>query len=103
VQPAWGPRTAAYSSAMRRTTQLPDLGREARERLADEVIETYVSWREACAAVDRTYADWCRSRRGERRLAHAVHIAAVDREESAAHTHREAVERAGRELASVRR
>jgi predicted lipoprotein len=89
---------------MRRTTQLADPGREARERLADEVIETYVSWREACAAVDQTYADWCRSPRGERRLAHAVHVAAVDREESAAHTHREAVERVGRRLASsVRR
>ena len=34
----------------RMTTQPPDLGRTARERLADEVIETYVSWREECAA-----------------------------------------------------
>jgi hypothetical protein len=42
----------------RMTTQPPDLGRAARERLADEVIETYVSWREACVAVERTYADW---------------------------------------------
>jgi hypothetical protein len=88
---------------MRRTTQLPDLARAARERLADEVIETYVTWREACAAVDHTYADWCRSPRGQRRLAHAVHVAAVDREESAAQTHREAVERVGRELAGARR
>jgi hypothetical protein len=83
---------------MRRTPQIPDLARSARERLADEVIETYVSWREACAAVERTYADWGRSRRGERRNAHAVHVAALDREQCAAQTHREAVERVGREL-----
>jgi hypothetical protein len=88
---------------MRRSPQPPDLAREARERLADEVIETYVSWREACAGVSRTYAEWCRSRRGERRLAHAVHLAALDREGCAAQTHREAVERVGRELAAQAR
>ena len=84
----------------RMTTQPPELGRAARERLADEVIETYVSWREACAAVERTYADWCRTARGERRLAHAVHVAALDREECAADAHREAVERVVRESAA---
>jgi hypothetical protein len=83
----------------RMTTQPPDLGRAARERLADEVIETYVYWRETCVAVERTYADWCRTPRRERRLAHAVHVSALDREECAAHAHREAVERVGRESA----
>jgi hypothetical protein len=84
----------------RMTTEPPDLGRAARERLADEVIETYVSWREARAAVERTYAQWCRTPLGERRLAHAVHISALDREECAAHAHREAVERVVRGSAS---
>jgi hypothetical protein len=76
----------------RMTTQTAAPGRAVRERLADEVIETYVSWREACLAVQRTYADWCRTKRYDRRLAHAVHVAALDREETAAEAHREAVE-----------
>jgi hypothetical protein len=76
-----------------------DFARAARERLADDVIEAYVCWREACEAVARSYADWCHAARGERRLGHAVHLAAVDREECAAQAYRDAVERAGRELA----
>jgi predicted lipoprotein len=76
----------------RMTTQSPAPGHAVRERLADEVIETYVSWREACVAVERSYADWCRAPRDDRRLAHAVHVAALDREESAAEAYREAVE-----------
>jgi hypothetical protein len=75
------------------------LARDPRERLADDVIEAYVSWREACEVVARTYADWCDAARGERRLGHAVHLAAVDREECAARMYRDVVERAGRELA----
>jgi hypothetical protein len=85
----------------RMTTQPPALGRAVRERLVDEVIETYVSWREACVAVERTYADWCRTPRGERWLAHAAHVAELDREECAAHAHRETVERAVRESAGT--
>lgn len=83
------------------TTQPPALGRAVRERLVNEVIETYVSWREACVAVERTYADWCRTPRGERWLAHAAHVAELDREECAAHAHRETVERAVRESAGT--
>jgi hypothetical protein len=79
------------------TTQSPDLGRAVRESLADDVIETYVAWREASIAVERTYADWCRAPRGERRLAHAVHLSALDREECNAHAHRDAVGRVVRE------
>jgi hypothetical protein len=73
-----------------------DLVRSARDRLADEAIETYVCWREACAAVERAYAGWQAAPRGERRLAHAAHVAALDREERAAQDHREAVERVSR-------
>ena len=78
---------------MGRLHESPDLTRTARERLADEVVETYVCWREASAAVDRTYTDWSCAARGDRRLAHAAHGAALDREESAARAHREAIER----------
>jgi hypothetical protein len=85
---------------MRRSPE-HDLAREARERLADEVIETYVSWREACVAVRRTYAEWSGAPRGERRLAHAAHVAALDREGCAARTHGDAVERVRRETATA--
>ena len=74
------------------TTQPPAPARAVHERLADEVIETYVSWREASVAVERSYADWYRTSRDDRRLAHAVHVAALDREERAAEAYREAVE-----------
>jgi hypothetical protein len=80
-----------------------DFSRLARERLGDEVIETYVSWREACAGVDRSYADWRMTARDDRRLAHAVHVAALDREECAAQAHRDAIERIGREISAGRR
>jgi hypothetical protein len=83
----------------RMTTQPPDLGGAVRERLADEVIETYVSWREACVAVEWTYAEWCRTPRDDRRLAHALHVSALDREECAAQAHRDAVEHVVREAA----
>jgi predicted lipoprotein len=82
----------------RMTTQRSAPGRAVRERLADEVIETYVSWREACVAVERSYAEWCRALRDDRRLAHAVFVAALDGEETAAETHREAVEHVVRAL-----
>jgi hypothetical protein len=71
------------------------------ERLADDVIETHVSWREACVAVQRSYAVWCRAARADRRLAHAVHVAAIDREETAAEAHREALDRVVRAMGGV--
>jgi hypothetical protein len=80
---------------MRRSPQRPDLAAQ-QARLADQVIETYVCWREACTAVDRTYAEWCRAGRGDRLLAHAAHLAALEREDCAARTHREAIERMSR-------
>jgi hypothetical protein len=87
---------------MLRSHLLSDVSRATRERLADEVIETYVSWREACEAVVRTYAEWCHAPRGERRIGHAVHVAAVDREECAARAYREIVERVGEQIPAVR-
>src|SRR6476646_3123261 len=75
---------ADYSRAMFETSL---------ERLADEVIETYVSWREACAGVERAYALWRSARRGERRLACAAHVAALDREQHAALAYARAIDR----------
>jgi hypothetical protein len=74
---------AAYSSAVT----------PFRERLVDDVIERYVCWREACAGVDAAYAAWHVARRGERRLAGAAYVAALDREEHAALVYSQMIER----------
>jgi hypothetical protein len=64
-----------------------------RERRVDDVIERYVYWREACAGVDSAYAAWHAARRGERRLAGAAYVAALDREQHAALVYWQMVER----------
>jgi hypothetical protein len=57
-------------------------------RLAvDELLEGYVSWREACGAVWLAYERWIGSDRGDRALAYAAYVAALDREERAARTY----------------
>ena len=61
------------------------------ERLRDDAAATYHEWRLACEWIERADADWRVARRGERRLAHAALVAALDREERAAEAHREAV------------
>ena len=53
----------------------------------DELLEGYVSWREACGAVWRAYERWIGSDRGERRLTYAAYLAALDGEERAARTY----------------
>jgi hypothetical protein len=53
----------------------------------DELVEAYVSWREASAAVWLAYERWIGSDRGERPLAYAAYLAALDGEERAARTY----------------
>ena len=60
------------------------------QRLADEAMERYVFWREACAGV--CYDAWQAARAGDRRLAGAAHVAALDREQAAASLYAEAIE-----------
>jgi hypothetical protein len=62
------------------------------QRLADEAIERYVLWREACAAVHSAYEAWQAAGAGDRRLAGAAHAAALDREQAAASLYAEAIE-----------
>jgi hypothetical protein len=62
------------------------------ERRVDDVIERYVYWRAACAGVDSAYAAWHAARRGERRLAGAAYVAALDREQHAALVYSQMVE-----------
>jgi hypothetical protein len=61
------------------------------ESIVDDVIERYVCWREACAAVDQTYDAWRSAPRPERRLARAAYVAALDREQHAALVYSQAI------------
>jgi hypothetical protein len=66
-------------------------------RLAiDELLEGYVSWREACGAVWRAYERWIGSDRGERALAYGAYLAALDGEECAARAYAHHTERVAR-------
>jgi hypothetical protein len=61
--------------------------------LADEFLETYVSWREEAAAVRGAYDQWRGAHQSDRPLAYAAYRAALDREEQAAGALRDAARR----------
>jgi hypothetical protein len=63
------------------------------DHLIDEMIDGYVSWREACTAVATSYENWKRAGRDDRTLAFSAYNAALDREEHAAATYRTRAER----------
>jgi hypothetical protein len=54
---------------------------------------THASWREASDRVAEAYRSWAAAPRAERFLAHAAYLAALEREERAAHTYRLQVDR----------
>jgi hypothetical protein len=61
----------------------------------DELVECYLSWREECRAVQLAYQRWADCRRVEGRLSYAAYVAALDREERAARSYADHVERLG--------
>ena len=62
-----------------------------RRQYVDDMMDDYVSWREACAAVAVSYQNWKRSDRRDQKLAFSVYVAALDREEEAATAYQRAV------------
>jgi hypothetical protein len=62
-------------------------------RLADDFLDSYIDWREECAAVSGAYRLWQRAERGDEAMAFAAYHAALDREEHAAGLFRECTER----------
>jgi hypothetical protein len=74
------------------TNSDPGVGRWA----IDELLERYVSWCEECRAVWEAYRRWIDSERGDRRPAFAGYLAALDREEYAAQTYADQIERVRR-------
>lgn len=61
-----------------------EIERQLPPGIVDEFIDSYVWWREECAAVRDAYERWASSSPPDRELAHAAYRAALDREESAA-------------------
>jgi hypothetical protein len=59
------------------------LGTEIRSELIDELMETYVDWREECLAVQRAYERWSNALSLDREPAFIAYRAALDREEQA--------------------
>jgi hypothetical protein len=76
-------------SALPTDTQVP-------QSAIDELLEGYVSWREACELVWRAYARWIDSDRGERALTYDAYLAALDAEERAAGTYADHTSRVAR-------
>jgi hypothetical protein len=64
--------------------RLRRVGFPQRDPRVDAFIETYVEWREECAALETAYQRWVESRRPNRDLAFSAYRAALDREEKAA-------------------
>ena len=65
---------------MRGLTKTPALP----DRLVDEYLEGWVSWRDACQDVQAAYELWSCALASRRSLAFETYRAALDREESAA-------------------
>jgi hypothetical protein len=61
-------------------------------RLADAVVDGYVSWREESAAAAAAYQRWRCAASHERGLAYDAYVVALDREEYAASAYRRVIE-----------
>ena len=62
-----------------------------RRQSVDNMMDDYVGWRDACAAVAVSYENWKCSDRRDKKLAFSVYVAALDREEQAATAYERAV------------
>jgi hypothetical protein len=63
-----------------------------KDQLVDQLIELYVGWREASRTVWLAYQLWADADRGERKLAYAGYLAALDREQQTARVYAEQIE-----------
>jgi hypothetical protein len=62
------------------------------DQLVDQLLELYVAWREESRTVQFAYEQWADADRGERKLAYAGYLAALDREQQAARVYAEQIE-----------
>jgi hypothetical protein len=66
----------------------------SRERLVDQLVESYVGWREACARVDDAYRLWAIDSGACGRVEFGSYVAALDAEERSAEAYAGLVRRA---------
>jgi hypothetical protein len=76
--------TRARADTRGTSVQSSAFAADRRRQYVDELIDDYVNWREACAAVAASYEEWTCSDRPDKKLAFSVYVAALDREEQAA-------------------
>ena len=62
-------------------------------QLVDDAVVAYVAWREESATVWAAYGHWSSAAAEEAIRAHAAYVAALEREETAAHVYARLVER----------
>jgi hypothetical protein len=65
---------------------------QIRSELIDDLMQTYVDWREECIAVRDTYERWSNGPNDERELVFAAYRAALDREERASVVYAERIQ-----------
>jgi hypothetical protein len=76
-----------------RAGQTPGLTSVVGRRYIDDVVDGYVSWREACVVVSDADDNWKRAGREDAKLAFSEYAAALNCEEEAAARYQHAVER----------
>ena len=70
------------------------------KRLADRLMDAYLSWREACLRVSDAYGYWKRDTELDATIACAVYMAALDQEERAAAEYAALIRRTGHHVVS---
>jgi len=85
---------------MRRPGRIPPVGGQTPEltpvigrQHLDDLVDDYVSWREACAVASAAYDNWKCAPHEDQRLAFSEYVAALNCEEQAAAVYQQAVER----------
>lgn len=67
-------------------------------RLVDDIMDSYVAWRQESIAVNAAYANWTCAVADERGLMFHAYLAALDREEYAATAYQRILEEVGSAL-----
>lgn len=73
-------------------SRVADTDTAARRRSVDLLLALYVSWREECLAVRLAYQGWIEQDGGQDGTAYAAYLAALDREEAAAHAYADQID-----------
>jgi hypothetical protein len=80
------------SGPQRKSGSVPALRGLDRRQYLDDIVDDYVSWREACGMVSAAYTNWQRAGREDQKLAYSEYVAALNCEEEAAMAYQRAVE-----------